>query len=64
MTIKLIRYKDGSYTPLSNPFVRRIDFGTSTPKTKETPTQRYKRQKKEGTYKKNWVDKLVDRILD
>lgn len=64
MAIKLIRYKDGTYTPLFNPLVRRVDYGTSTPKKKETRTQRYQREKASGTYKKNWVDKVVDRILE
>lgn len=69
MTIAIKRYKDGTYTPLSNPLSRRIDYGDIndageyTPKKKKTRVQRYQEEVKAGTYKKNFIDKFVDRVL-
>lgn len=59
MAIAIKRYKDGTYTPLFKPWVRRIDYGTP-----ETKRARAKRQLKEGTYKKTWFDRnIVDNLI-
>lgn len=62
MALAIKRYKDGSYTPLFKPWVRRKDYGT--PQKKKTRTQRYEEQMAAGTYKKNVIDQAVDRVVD
>lgn len=85
-----IRYKDGTYTPLTKPLSRRIEYGATNKDISKYSAAAQKSIKaglKDGTvgfentdeggeyisnpkkkrvtrYKKNFVDKLVDRILE
>lgn len=62
--IKLKTYDDGSYIPLTSPLSRRYDMGTMKNPKKAPKAVDPTKDPKSPLYKKNLVDRFVDRVFE